>query len=173
MKKKMPNVLFLSLLLGGLMLSGCRPQRTNALLSPSKMHKVKTKQKLDALLKEGDKVREMMYVEGGILDAPGDSETNMGGADYNESSRDYVSTNLQDITVDESDIIKTDGNNIYYVGSDKFTVFEVNDNHEIKVIHEIIEEDVYFSEMYLLKDYAVLYGVKQIKDDYQDGYVTY
>ena len=175
MKNQSRKRLLFTLLISGLVLGGCSPQRTDALLNPSKMHKVKTKQKLDALLKDGDKVREMSYVDGDIVEAPGDSESNMGGADYSESNRDYVSTNLQDKAVDESDIIKTDGDYIYYVAenSNKFIVFEILDNHDIKIKHEIIEEDVHFSEMYLLNDYAVLYGVKQIKDDYQDGHYTY
>lgn len=41
-----------------------------------------------------------------------------------ESSEDYTNTNLQDKDVEESDIIKTDGEYIYYVSNDKIYIIK-------------------------------------------------
>lgn len=171
MSKIMSKGLGLTLLVAAFLLGGCKPkEENNSLLKESKIHKVSTKQKLTELLKEGHTHRGITYASNtfwdvGImedfLDAP--AATPETGSD-NTPKRDYVSTNLQDNAVDESDIIKTDGNNVYYIneGSNKFTVFSVLEDHTIEKKREIVEKDSAFTEMYLLGDYIVIIGAKGV-----------
>ncbi len=49
------------------------------------------------------------------------------GAENGADAGDYTDTNLQVAGVDEPDIIKTDGNFIYAIGTDGFFVFSAND----------------------------------------------
>ncbi len=72
---------------------------------------------------------------------------------------DYSTTNVQVENVDEADIIKTDGEYIYYVSNNKVYIIKA-DNLEIISEIEVKREDERFniSEIYLNKNKLVLIG---------------
>ncbi len=77
-----------------------------------------------------------------------------------EKSRDFINTNTQVSGVDEADIIKTDGNYIYYASRyyQKINVVYVNDNYEAVILKDIDLGDVYTENLYLTDDYVVVIG---------------
>lgn len=163
MKREISKGLLLSLLTAGLVLVGCAPKEENKiLLNANKMHKVNTKQKLTALLKKGKDYGSLVFASNDLAIMEDTTAAAPGAVENSEPKRDFVGTNLQDDAVDESDIIKTDGNNIYYIsqGTSKFTVFNVLEDHSIVKTHEIVEEGVSFNEMYLLDDYVIIIGAQ-------------
>ncbi len=80
-----------------------------------------------------------------------------------DPQRDYVDTNVQVENVDEADIIKTDGNRIYYNNSDKRSVyvFNVLNDGVIEIEKEINPEDMMTSSLYITEQYLILIGMKQ------------
>ena len=78
-----------------------------------------------------------------------------GGAD-----RDYVDTNVQVEGVDEGDIVKTDGYQIYYAPryQNRVHIFEVDDEGVIAYQNLLNLEDMYVDALYLLDDYLVVIG---------------
>lgn len=162
----MKNGLGLALLSVTLLLSGCTPKsETKSFLSPSKMQKVNTEQKLKQLLKKGNDHRSIRFASN-MWTAEDATDTAAPGMEENatgEEKRDFVGTNLQDAAVDESDIIKTNGNKVFYISNatNKFLVFDVLEDHSIVKSQEIIEQNAYLQEMYLLEDYIVVLGSQQ------------
>jgi inhibitor of cysteine peptidase len=74
--------------------------------------------------------------------------------------RDFIDTNVQVEGVQEADIIKTDGNTIYYAAryQNKIRVIDVGLNHLVTIRDEIELDDFYVDNMFLTKDYLVLIG---------------
>ncbi len=75
--------------------------------------------------------------------------------------------------VDEADIIKTDGEYIYYASRyySKINVVLVNDDYEVEVLESIDLGDVYTEDMYLTDDYIVVIGYtyNYFPIDYAEG----
>ena len=83
------------------------------------------------------------------------------GQSYNESAQvtdasSYGKTNLQVDGVDEGDIVKTDGKNIYVCSNDRIYILDVSDEKNIKTlnsfpayVNEDDSTDSYVEEMYL------------------------
>ncbi|SHH23678.1 Secreted protein containing C-terminal beta-propeller domain [Thermosyntropha lipolytica DSM 11003] len=78
----------------------------------------------------------------------------------NQSSSDYSSTNIQVRGVDEADIVKTDGNYIYYVKNDAIDIIKAVPAPDMQLISRIKFDDPNFypSEIYLEKNYLVVLG---------------
>lgn len=76
-----------------------------------------------------------------------------------EKQSDYSTTNVQVQNVDEADIVKTDGNYIYYVSNSKVYIVESN-NLKISSIIEPTEnsQEFYPRDIYLYKDKLVVFG---------------
>ena len=81
--------------------------------------------------------------------APGAS-----ASDENTSNSSFGTTNTQEANVDEGDIIKTDGKNIYLVDRDNDTVYIVNaENGKMSKSSEIkLDGNVFIQEIYLTEN---------------------
>ena len=82
--------------------------------------------------------------------APGDGLNSI-SSETTESDRNFGTTNTQEENVDEGDIIKTDGKNIYLADRHNNTVYIVNaDNGKMSKASEIkLDGNVYIQEIYL------------------------
>ncbi len=60
-------------------------------------------------------------------------------------SPDYSKTNIQTSGVDEADIIKNDGRNLYYVLGNRLMIFDIHDPSNIRMESEIILSDDAYS----------------------------
>lgn len=80
--------------------------------------------------------------------------------DQSSESRDYIGTNEQVDGVSEADIIKTDGNYIYYASRyyQQINVVFVNEDYEVEVLDSIDLGDVYTEDMYLTDEYIIVIG---------------
>ncbi len=78
------------------------------------------------------------------------------------SELDYSSTNLQVQGVDESDIIKTDGEYIYQISGNQVVVSRVFPIDNMEVIKRIpLEEGIFPLQLYVDSNHLVVLGVKQ------------
>lgn len=74
---------------------------------------------------------------------------------------DYSKTNVQVEDVDESDIVKTDGNYIYYVTSNKIVIVNAQNSNDLKIVSEIKYEEkdnFYPSELYVSNNKLIVIG---------------
>lgn len=74
---------------------------------------------------------------------------------------DYSKTNVQVEGVDESDIVKTDGNYIYYVTSNKIVIVNAQNSNDLKIVSEIKYEEkdnFYPSELYVSNNKLIVIG---------------
>ncbi|MFA5660335.1 MAG: beta-propeller domain-containing protein [Bacilli bacterium] len=133
-----------------LTLTGCNKVQT---LTPAKLKPVLTKSNLDRLIAKGQLSRnsDMYY---GVPEVVVDTGS-VGGED---APRDFTGTNEQVEGVSESDIIKTDGYQIYYLVEypGEVRVFDVNEDHSITLNNTITLENAYPHDLYLLDDYLVV-----------------
>ena len=75
----------------------------------------------------------------------------------NETFADYSKTNIQVEGVDEADIVKTDGNYIYYIANSKLYVVNVKNPDDIKIENTLeFEDNLCPMEMYLKDNKLVL-----------------
>lgn len=79
-----------------------------------------------------------------------------------ESSRDYSTTNVQVEGVDEADIVKTDGDYIYYISSKKVIIVNAKDSSNLKIESELEyeNENFYPNELYVYENKLVVIGEK-------------
>lgn len=79
-----------------------------------------------------------------------------------ESSRDYSTTNVQVEGVDEADIVKTDGDYIYYISSKKVIIVNAKDSSNLKIESELEyeNENFYPNELYIYENKLVVIGEK-------------
>ncbi|MFW5841760.1 MAG: beta-propeller domain-containing protein [Bacillota bacterium] len=87
--------------------------------------------------------------------------------DGNEANT-HSETNVQVDGIDEGDIIKTDGNRIYYVRNQYLTVVEVNDGEMTTLLNQSHDEGNigYYRELYLTDDKLIVIGNKYEEDLY-------
>lgn len=83
------------------------------------------------------------------------------------SSDDYSETNIQVEGVDEADIVKTDGDYIYYVSTDKIVIVESKNPSELKIVKEIkyeeTSEETYTpQEVFVNNDKLVVIGMRNV-----------
>lgn len=86
-----------------------------------------------------------------------------------ESSTDYSKTNVQVEGVDEADIVKTDGDYIYYISSKKVIIVNVKDSSNLKIESELEyeNENFYPNELYIYKNKLVVIG-ENSSNDYKE-----
>lgn len=77
-----------------------------------------------------------------------------------ESSTDYSTTNIQVEGVDEADIVKTDGDYIYYISSKKVIIVNAKDSSNLKIESELEYENFYPNELYIYENKLVVIGEK-------------
>ncbi len=152
--KKFRQIAFLVLSFT-LFVSGCKNRQPfNDLFTNAQVHKVKTKKKLSELIKPQDYDPNVKLSGGSMMDTA--------TPEADSGDRDYVDTNLQVSGVDEADVIKTDGHEIYYLPrySNALNVFTVAEDYTLSTKHLITVENMTFEDMYLLDDYVVVLGYK-------------
>lgn len=94
------------------------------------------------------------------------------GPEEGKDDRDYVDTNNQVEGVDEGDIVKTDGYNIYYAPSSGGKVFHLNvlKNGKVEVLNELLFKGINIENLYLTDDYLVVVGNRH--RFFYDWYIT-
>lgn len=155
-----------------LIATGCKftPNETDLALIGTKINQVKTESKLKALIADSQKSLnyDMATPEVGGS-APTNAETDGGSA-----TRDYVDTNVQVEGVDEGDIVKTDGYQIFYAPRYENTirVFDVDDDHVISLNQTLDLGKLYTDAIYLLDDYLVVVGYSYEENETSCGIYT-
>lgn len=132
-------------------------QQTNVETTKNDLPRFKNIEELKNVLNENQmNSRNMYQKEMVLLDS---AETKTTGSAKEESVNDYSKTNVQVDDVDEADIVKTDGEYIYYVTGRKVYIVEA-DNLEIKSIIEYNNEKEACSptEIYINKDKLIVLG---------------
>ena len=84
-----------------------------------------------------------------------------GATDDSNNERDHSETNVQVEGVDEADIIKTDGERIYYIRGNVLTVIEIDEEGGMSVVHDAVrgeEERGVYRELYLAGDELIVIG---------------
>lgn len=104
--------------------------------------------------------------------------TNTVQEDFTERQKEYSKTNVQVENVDEADIVKTDGNYIYYVREGKVTIIDATNTKKLKKVIDIEykEEDTNkFSplELYIYKNNLIVIGNKYITNSSDDSISEY
>ena len=100
-----------------------------------------------------------MAIDGAVMNDTTEAVATETAKSENNVRADYSETNTQVQNVDEADIVKTDGNYIYYVANNKLYIVKASNLEiisEIKVQNE--KERFYISEIYLKEDKLVLLG---------------
>lgn len=86
--------------------------------------------------------------------------TVVGNGDTQNNDRDFIDTNNQVEGVQEADIIKTDGNRIFYApyGRNQVSILDISIDGTATLKKEIDFEEFYLSTMFLTDNYVVLVG---------------
>lgn len=102
------------------------------------------------------------------------------GADQGGSSyREYIGTNTQDKNVDEGDIVKTDGFQIYYATRyrNEVKVIDVNNDGSLTLVGQIDLGDLYTDSIYLTDTQLIvigyIYSYKIYENQELDFYYSY
>ncbi|MBQ8299608.1 MAG: beta-propeller domain-containing protein [Clostridia bacterium] len=107
-----------------------------------------------------DTVDDMVFNESAIMKGDAAESATAAGAD---GSNDFSETNVQVEGVDESDIVKTNGEYIYYLTDGNLQVIKAfpADNMEIVKTIEINEDYWFGNELYLDENYITVVGTTQ------------
>ena len=114
-------------------------------------HQVGSKEKLLSIIEQDDSSNRYFFgpeVDVAFESAPDDQD------------RGFIDTNTQVDGVNEADIIKTDGQYIYYASKyqQSINVVLVNESYEVEILDRIDLKDVYTENIYLLEDYIIVVG---------------
>lgn len=96
-------------------------------------------------------------------DIKGDITTNQSANKVESSLKeevDYSNTNVQVEGVDEADIVKTDGNYIYYVTNNKVIIVNAQDEKDLKIVSEIEYKENNFNprELFIAENKLIVIG---------------
>ncbi len=129
--------------------------------------KVESFEKLYEIMKD----KESEYYNGNVdfvimesaSDMKGDTTITQGANREETSSKqetDFSKTNTQVEGVDEADIVKTDGNYIYYVTNDKVIIVNAEDEKNLKIVSEIGYKDNSFNprELFITENKLIVIG---------------
>lgn len=147
------------LFVGSLLLvaSSCGTTTLDTALIGTSVNSVGTKAKLQSLIAETyNNYYGGWFSQEDVAMEPGSPAPNEGSG----QERDYTDTNVQVEGVDEGDIVKTDGYQIYYTPRymNRIHVFEVGEDHSITYDSLIDLGNVYTDAIYLTDDYLVVVG---------------
>ncbi len=132
-------------------LSACNTGNTD---DDQGLNRVKSASDLSRLLENNaNRSNDYMFAEDDAVD-----ETAGDGSEDTTHSE----TNVQVDGIDEGDIIKTDGNRIYYIRNQFLTVVEVNDGIMTTILNQAYDEESngYYRELYLTDDQLIVIGTK-------------
>lgn len=96
-----------------------------------------------------------MAVSESVTDTSSDSKTN--GSLFSSSNKDHSTTNVQVANVDEADIVKTDGEYIYYISNRNVYIVEAEGLEIVSTI-EIESSEFTPNELYIYEDKLVVIG---------------
>ena len=171
LRQKRRNRVILSSLCGlflvvGISTVGLKKDIVNDIITSDNLPRFESEQQLLSMLKTNDEYRKQEMTFGNmVFDTVAEDmalSTNSVKAEANkemESSDDSFSeTNTQVQGVDESDIVKTNGDYIYYLSNNVLRVFETKtaDTKLIKEIELKGDRYTYASELYINDDYIVV-----------------
>lgn len=145
--------------------------KTNPVIEDQGLPKVQTFDKLYEILKLNEANTTNMYkgtgieLDESIASTAQDSAQSITSTKENSNSEDYSKTNVQVEGVDESDIVKTDGNNIYYVNGDKIVIVDASNPKDLKIASEIKYgynniESFYPNELFIYDNKLIVIGTK-------------
>ncbi len=117
------------------------------------------------------------FFRGGLMeDAILSPQNSADGLDYTASdsvARDYIGTNVQVEGVDEADIVKTDGNTIYYATRyyNEVRVLDINIDGTVEPQANLDLGDMYTDALYITDTQLIVIGYvyTTIPYEYQDG----
>jgi inhibitor of cysteine peptidase len=91
---------------------------------------------------------------------PAITSSEAAASDASMRQNDVIGTNVQVSGVDEADIIKTDGNTIYFAtrGYNRIRIIDVLDNKFVNVKPDLNLENLYTDSLYLTSDYLIVIG---------------
>lgn len=109
---------------------------------------------------------ERYYIKATTFDSPTNQVEAMGSAGSGE--RDYIGTNNQIEDVEEADIIKTDGSNIYYasVSTNKIYAMEIKNNGALEITKTINLDNMQINSLLLTDDYLIVIAYSYYLYDY-------
>ncbi len=143
---------------------------SNDILSIDKTYqsalRVSTKDQLSELLTDD-------YYGGGWWNGALEDAVDAPSADMDSEERSYTDTNVQVQGVDEADVIKTDGFQIYYAPAYTNTlhVFDIANNGDITLNETIDLDNFYVSGIYLTDTQVILIGYQYDNNPYYyDGF---
>lgn len=156
--KKSKSIIFLVTFVTISLLSGCDFKRLE-LVSNAKIHTVQTQKKMTSLIKKAHDLENKKDFNWGFETDVSTPSTEENGS---REERDFVDTNVQVEGVQEADIIKTDGYQVYYGPRyyNTIHVIDVLENYNVSLERTINLENVYVDEFYLLDDYLVVIGYR-------------
>ncbi len=88
---------------------------------------------------------------------------------------DYSKTNIQVEGVDEADIVKTDGDYIYYSAGNKLVIVNASDPTKLQIVSEIEyeKENIKSAEIFINNNKLVIIGQKRVYEANQNKEVYY
>lgn len=140
------------------------PQLPEIIISnkDEKLNKVGSLDKLKELIKQSQNSNRQWNSFGldSIMEsATADTAIKSEAQSTTTTNKTYSDTNVQVENVDESDIVKTDGNFIYYVANNEVYIIEAN-SLEIKTKLEYENKEFSPSQIFLAKDKLIVIGYK-------------
>ncbi len=145
-----------------MMLASCGiPSASQNNIVPTSIRSIQSREDLNTLLDEGMNRQSNQFTD---IATPGVAED--GSTDAGSESNRFVDTNVQVEGIQEGDIVKTDGNFIYYASPWQSTVrvFGVSSQDvlvEVTTISLETENDrIYTDTMYLTEDYLIVIGYR-------------
>lgn len=141
--------------------TSCGSSTSNPTFAQTKIKEVGSKSKLLSLINEAEQNQYGGLGETGYFDNEMTPEEG--------DQRDYTGTNVQVEGVDEGDIIKTDGYQIYYAPRymNRVNIFNVDNSHVVSYQGKIDLGNTFTDALYLLDNYLVVVGYSF--DSYQGG----
>ena len=157
------------------------------ILANAELDRFESIEELKAVLKEEANKREVYFNDAAILESEMATDSAMQSvptlSTQNKSESvsdlrgDYSTTNVQVQNVDEADIVKTDGEYIYYVSNNRVNILRADGLDVLSEIRVNTDtEKFYVSELYLKDDKLIAIGNFQIieeneevKDEYRNS----
>ena len=113
-----------------------------------------------AIMKEMQKNQETRYQafsEGADVAEEASADSSKSGNSGNDTSK----TNTQVEGVDEADVVKTDGENFYFVRNNDIVISKAHPAEDAEMLSHIQEKDFNPSEIYIYEDRLVVMGYKR------------
>lgn len=157
------------------------------ILANAELDRFESIEELKAVLKEEANNREVYFNDGAIFESAMGTDsvtqsvptisTQNKSESVSDLRGDYSTTNVQVQNVDEADIVKTDGEYIYYVSNNRVNILRADGLDVLSEIRVNTDtEKFYVSELYLKDDKLIAIGNFQIieeneevKDEYRNS----